>query len=321
MSSKEKKEEKVEKNDGERKRKYRSKATQEDVMYIRNHSTTKTDQEIADDLGGSIQWVRKIRTKYGITKVPTPEQKKGGIKQKDIDDRNKRIARGDLTAFDDIRDISRLKDNDLREYFESLFKNSSQYNLLTRMYTPEEIEYYLQEFSMHTTEIRKIGESINPQELRSLDTLIQTRIRMARLVADERDKKKLIEKIIKENGALTEDRVTDEIARNNIFMLKKDIEKVNKEWSELSTIATKSEQTLDITRQERVKRMSDAETGILRIIVEMQDRTKRERLERQAAKVEISTKKLNDKWKTMICKDDEEPLVETNKDIWKIKDD
>ena len=302
------------------KRKYRPMATQEDVMYLRNYASTKSDKELAEDLGGSIQWVRKIRHKYGIKKTVTVEEKKKGIKQKDIDEKNRRLAKGDLTAFDDVKDVASLIDNVLREYFENLFKNSSQYKMLTRMYTPDEIEYYLQEFSMHTTEIRKVGESINPQELRSLDTLIQTRIRMARLVADERDKKNLIEKIIKENGALTEDRVTDEIARNNIFMLKKDIEKVNKEWSELSVIATKSEQTLDITRQERVKRMSDAETGILRIIVEMQDKTKRERLEKQAAKVEISTKKLNDKWKKMICKDDEEPFIETNKDIWKIKD-
>jgi len=292
----------------------RGPATEEDIMYMRTYINNKTDRELAEDLGGSVSWVRKIRRQYGIKKTVTSAQKKMGVKQKDIDEKNERLANGDLTAFDDV-EATNLTDSDLRTYFENLFKNSSQYKMLQRMYTKEEIDFYLQEFSMHTTEIKKIGESISPQELRSLDTLIQARIRMMRLASEERDKRKMIENMVKEDGVLTEDKVSDEM-RSKIFVVKKDLEKVNKEWSELSIIATKMEQTLDITRQERVKRMSDAETGILRIIVDMQDKSKRQRLEKQAAKVELSTKKLNDRWKKAICAEDNEPLIETNRDIW-----
>jgi len=273
----------------------RKPASQEEIKYILTMYKDKTDAELAADLQGSVAWIRKIRKQYGISKVITEEQKEAGVTNAVI---RGKLELGDKTLIDDIAN-DRIKDDDLKTLFESLFKNTMQYKILEDIYTKDEVKYYLEEFSTHITEIKKLGETINAAELRDLDNLIQTRIRMNRLVKEEKEAR---DRLIELASVFSSTEISSE--EKTLFIMEKGsleekCNKISREWRELNTQALSIAKTLDVTRQERVKRMNDSENGVLKIIRTMQDKTKRERLEKQASMLKFSANKVQKEWENL----------------------
>jgi hypothetical protein len=246
-------------------------------------------------LGGSVPWIRKIRKKYGINKTTTQEQKDSGVTKEVI---RGKIELGDKTLIDDIAN-DRIKENDLKTLFESLFKNTMQYKTLEDIYTSDEVKYYLEEFSTHITEIKKLGETINAAELRDLDILIQTRIRMNRVVREEKEAKDRLQEL---SRLISDESIAQDIKTSFLLEaseLNEKTKQVSKDWRELNAQALALSKTLDVTRQERVKRINDSEGGILKIISTMRDKTKKDRLDKQASMLKFSSDKVEKEWREL----------------------
>ena len=290
--------------------KYRQKVSDIEIDFMRKHVDDMTDKQIANELKGSVSWVRKVRKENNIKKQRTKEDIMAGLKSGDMRVINEKMEDGDLTVINDI--VTSGMDKDLlQRQFETLFKNSGQYRLLKEIFTADELEYYLKEFSMHITEIRAMGETINASEMRALDTLIQTRIRMNRLVLDEKSTRLEIDECKREKLLAEEDKKCLLDAR--IFQLTKSCENVNRDWTSLNKQSLDIQKILDVTREERVKRHDSSKEGILQLVATMQDRKKRDRLESQAAAYKESTKRLADKWKKTGYMLDHENIEEITK--------
>ena len=285
-------------------RKKRKEVTPEDVDYIRKYSQSKKDKEIAEVLGFSVALIRKVRNDLGIRKNNT-------AKNEDIKEINEKVDRSDMTVVNDI-DMHGKSEDKIKAHFEALFKNSIQYQMLKEMYTGMEVEYYLQELSAHISDVKSMGETINASELRSLDQLIQNKVRMNRLVKEETNIKICIEGIVKR--VRYDETKLEEEETSKVFMFRKNIEKSNKDWKDLNETSIKLSQMLDVTRQERVKRSAAGENGILKIVKDLQDKTKREVVEKQSAMIEKSVNNLEKEWKEIKHIINDENIDEVNID-------
>ena len=260
---------------------------QDDIDYIRKHSSSKKDKEIAENLNCSIHTIRKVRRDLGIRKNKTE-------KNEDIKEINEKIDKSDMTVVNDM-DFRNKTEDKIRIHFEALFKNSAQYGMIKKMYTSEEVEYYLQELSAHISDVKSMGETINSSELRSLDQLIQNKIRMNRLVEEETNIKKCIDMLLR--PVRWDETKLEEEETAKIFMFRKNTEKTSRDWKDLNDTSIKLSQMLDVTRQERVKRSAAGENGILKIVNDLKDKKKRDVVEQQAAMIEQSVKNLEKEWR------------------------
>lgn len=278
--------------------------TQEDIDFIRKNASKMKDKEMAEAISCSISLIRKVRKDLGIRKNSTS-------KNEDIKEINEKIEKADMTVINDI-DFKGKDEDKIRVHFEALFKNSAQYGMIKKMYTADEVEYYLQELSAHISDVKSMGETINSSELRSLDQLIQNKIRMNRLVSDETNIKKCIDLILA--PVRWDETKLEEEETSKIFMFRKNIEKTNKDWKDLNDTSIKLSQILDVTRQERVKRSAAGENGILKIVKDMQEKTKREVVERQSAMIDKAVKNLEDEWREVEHIIDDSNIDKVNQD-------
>jgi len=270
----------------------RGKATQEEINFIRAYSTGEnalTDEEMAKQLGGSVPWVRKIRREHKISK--SGASRKRTTKEKTV---AHRIEDGDKTVVNDLSKVGIDEDRSIRKIFGDLFKNSSQYNLLKEMYTAKEIEYYLEEFSSLVAEIRSQGGTLSTSEFRNLDQWIQLTIRRNRLAVQEKNAHEAIRVALSPfDGNINE---ADEETRAIVFTLQASIKDIPRNIKDITDQAIKIQSELEMTRKERLKRMSDSERGVLNIIKTMQDEEKRAKVDRQAAMLEEAQKKIKSEW-------------------------
>lgn len=272
-------------------RKPKFEPTEKDINYILNFSTGKnaqTDKEIAEHLGCSIPYVRKIRKKHNIVKGSKPVDVEK-IAQKEI----KKGIQAGITAIDDVP-TKNLKLSQIKEIHKHLYKNSNQYKELEEMFSENEIEYYLEEFSAMIAEVKQQGGSLTTSEMRNLDMFIQLTIRRNRLLKEEKVVKNAIDKIFQNCDGNILDMEDDD--KSTLFQLQNSIKDVNRNLKEITEQSIKVQTALDMTRQERVKRMADSQQGVLKIIQTMQDDAERSRIERQASLMEKSMKKVREEW-------------------------
>ena len=267
----------------------RNPITEEELAFIRTYSTGPNkmkDKEIAEALGGSVAWVRKQRQKHGISKNDKTNQKK--LEQNIA----QRIDNGDINAINDIKVTAEDK---IKDIFKNLFKNTVHYEMLQNMFSKEEIRYYLEEFSALVSEVKSQGGTLTSSEFRNLDQWIQLSIRRNRLLSEEKRVKDMIDRLLAPvDGDLSE---AEDETRTQVFTLQTTIRDVSRNLKDITEQSIKVQSELEMTRKERLKRMTDSEKGILNIIQTMQDDQKRAQIDRQAAMLAEAQKKIEKSWK------------------------
>jgi len=268
----------------------RHNTTQADINFIRDHVDTMTDGDMAKILRGSVSWVRLTRRNHNIRK----NKKSVRPHDKKLSKIEKRLKYGDKTAVNDILDGPSSEEG-LRILFEQMFQNSQHHAMLKKMYTPEELKYYLEEFSTLFSEVKRQGGSLTSSEFRNLDSFIQSNIRKMRLVIDEKETKDTIRRILEPFDG--DESVASEEARAIIFTLRQQIKDVNRHYKDLNEQSIKTQEALDMVRKERLKRMTDQENGILKTIQYMQDKEKRKKISEHASYLEMAKSKVEREWK------------------------
>ena len=267
----------------------RNPITEEELAFIRTYSTGPNkmkDKEIAEALGGSVAWVRKQRQKNGISKNDKTNQKK--LEQNIA----QRIDSGDINAINDIKVTAEDK---IKDIFKNLFKNTVHYEMLQSMFSKDEIRYYLEEFSALVSEVKAQGGTLTSSEFRNLDQWIQLSLRRNRLLSEEKRVKDMIDRLLAPvDGDLSE---ADDEVRTQVFTLQTTIRDVSRNLKDITEQSIKVQSELEMTRKERLKRMTDSEKGILNIIQTMQDDQKRAQIDRQAAMLAEAQKKIEKSWK------------------------
>jgi len=270
----------------------KSKTTKEEISFIKAYSSgpnALTDQEIAKQLGGSVSWVRKVRREHKISKS-------GASRKKTTDEKTiaSRIDDGDKRVVNDLTRIGVDDDKSVKSIFGDLFKNTGHYALLKDMYTDKELEYYLEEFTTLVAEIKAQGGTLTSSEFRNLDQWIQLAIRKNRLAVQEKNALDAIRVCLEPfDGNINQ---ADEETRATIYQLQASIKDVPRNIKDITDQAIRIQGELEMTRKERLKRMSDSEKGVLNIIRTMQDEEKRAKVDRQAAMLLEARKKIEKEW-------------------------
>jgi len=210
--------------------------TSDQKKYIRKVYLYKNDIEIARELGVSPYTIKSFR---GKEKLRRKKSQKAPNNPSEM-----RQYKLDLYK---------------RKYIEA-FKNSKQYAILCESYTDDEIDYYLEEFIVHLYEVEEQGSILTSSEKRALDQLIQTQIAINRFAKREKDVQEAIKK--EQNG-------------NNdsqiLAALMSNLEFVSKELRNLRDTFIDLQKSLELTRQERSKKKSDAKINVLTLLEEIKD--------------------------------------------------
>ncbi len=240
--------------------------------YIRKVYLSKTDQEIAEEIGMSVFTVRQFRA---TEKLNRKESKK--VESKLTLDKHK----FDLNA----------------KKHEEIFKNTYHFTMLQKSYTPDEIDYYMGEFAAYSTEVEEEGSILKPSERRALDQLIRTQIDINRLVAKERT--------IHETMATTEDTVENAAQMRQLEFVLRELRGLRDTFSSL-------QQSLTMTRQEKAKKKGDARINALTILQELKDEKTRSGIGYWTSLTDKSMNKILKSWRESGNLLDSEALVDGN---------
>lgn len=124
--------------------------------YIRDNCFSKTDEEIAKNLGRSKLTITKIRKKFGIHKG-----------------QNGRILEVDKKKAEQSGRLNELMSEEQRiQFFKTQFVNSAYYDAIKNQFTDEEIQFYLEEWGSLCVQF----EDIIATETRQVDEYIKTAI-------------------------------------------------------------------------------------------------------------------------------------------------
>ena len=204
--------------------------SREVVEKIRELSPTTSDVALSRMLGVSRATIIYYRNKFGITKKT-------------------------LNPKTYTKKIENVEIKQKKRFFKD-FQNSQQYEILQRLYTKEELDFYFEEYWTHIKEIHSSGEELTAAEKRALDNLIQTKIRINRFLVEE---KQAIERI---NNTTNPDEVKE---------LQTKIDKISKNIKDLQDLYISIQKTLELTKQERSKKRSSTKVNILTILKEMKN--------------------------------------------------
>lgn len=274
----------------------------DEKAYIRANSigsNSMTDQQIADKLGGSIYWVRKWRKKLGIKKTGTadltPEQEKT-IKEARIKASGAaKINMSDPSTVNEL-DVRGMQLSDMRNLFEELFQNSMQYKQLEKSYSEEELKYYLEEFGAFVTEVKGQGENLTQSEFRNLDNLIQLNIRRNRLIAEEKEVRDTVQRIL-DNEGVDGIEALDGEKRATVYQLKQEIKDHPRWLKDINDQTIKVQEGLNMIRSKRIEMMKDSQKGILRVVQQFMNKDKKDDLDKQGSMLEAAKNKVEKKWK------------------------
>jgi hypothetical protein len=286
---------------GKRNKMGKKKATIENVKFIKDNFFRMTDEDMADALRMSVPLVRKIRKTEGLTKIG----------RKDVDSEEIVHTSKEVEAFEegDKSYLGKLLDDDdnkesIEKLFNRMFSNTQHFNILKLTYSEEEVKYYLQEFNALYSEVKSQGGTLTTSEFRCVDQYIQLTLRRNRLVREERS---VLEDIDQIKNGRTPVELTD-VEKATVFQLTNQIKDVGRNLKEINEMMLKLQESLDMSRKERLKRISDTQSGIPKLIQDMQDERKRSKVDRHAYLMRKAKDKMEKRWR------EEGIIMDTNKD-------
>mgnify|MGYP005850423211 CR=1 FL=1 len=275
--------------------KKKSKDSEENVRFIKDNFFRMTDAEIAKTLEMSVSLVRKIRQREGLAKTHVRSIKTYNERKENAQEYADDVAAvelGDKAKIGEILTDTRTRE-EIEKLFNRMFKNTEQFKILQQTYSEEEVRYYLQEFNALYSEIKSQGGSLTTSEYRNVDQYIQLTLRRNRLTKEERN---VITDIQAVKGGMQIDELSEE-QKSTIYQLNNQIKDVGRNIKEINEQLIRIQDSLDMSRKERLKRMTDNQSGIPRIIQEMQDSKQRDEISIQAALMREATEKLKARYK------------------------
>lgn len=243
--------------------------------YIRKVYLSKTDQEIAEEIGMSVFTIRQFRA-------------------------SEKLNRREVKKVDSKLDLDKHKFELHAKKHEEAFKNTHHYKMMEKSYTPDEIDYYMGEFAAYTTEVEEEGSILKPSERRALDQLIKTQININRLVTRERK--------IHETLSSTTDGIEEAAQLRQLEMVLREIRGLRDTFQSL-------QQSLTMTRQEKLKKKSDTRLNVLTILQELKDEKTRNGIGYWSSLTEKSINKILKKWRNEGSLLDSESMESTKDDI------
>jgi len=233
-----------------------SKLTPDQLNKLQQMYTVCTDETLAKEFNVSVPTIRYHRKRLGLGKHGKEDKSPDLVAEKE-----KELAR--------------------QRYFRH-FKNSKQYETLLKIYTTEEIDYYMEEYWNYIAEIEADGDILHASEQRALDSLIQTKIRINRFALQETKLLKVIE--------TSNDPQEIAEARNKL-------EKISKELKGMQAIYLDIHKSLEMTRQERSKKNINTRINIFTILDELKDAKLKKAIGYWCALSEQSMKKILSEWR------------------------
>ena len=266
------------------------KSTEENIKFIKDNFFRMTDKDMADSLRMSVALVRKIRGKHGLKKIKRGAESAHLITH--TAEEMGALEDGDKPKLGIILSDGYNK-KEVEALFERMFNNTQHFAILKETYSETEVKYYLQEFNALYSEVKSQGGTFTTSEFRCLDQYIQLTLRRNRLTREE---KAVLGDIDLVKNGRTPNELTDE-ERATVFQLANQIKDVGRNLKEINEMLLKLQDSLDVSRKDRLKRVSDTQSGIPKLIQDMQDDRKRQRVDRHAHLMNKAKEKMEKRWR------------------------
>ena len=275
--------------------KARRNLNRDEKVFIEENWQNMTDKEIGAYLGRPSDTVQKFRLRQGFVKNT------GALIEKMEGDNLKDAS----TVLDEIDRYKNLDPSQYRQVYEQEFRNTHQYKILEEMLDANEIDYYMQEFIQHIIEVKQQGGTLTTSEYRALDAIIHIQIRRIRLATHERRTLNLINTLNTRAIELTDRE------RQQLLQLNLDLSGITKEIKLLNDQFIDMQKSLNMTRQERLKRMSDQDISIMSLIEEIMNDKRNESISAYSDAMQKAKQKTRQNWVEegilrTVEKDDEE---------------
>ena len=260
--------------------------TIESQKFIRQNWKDMTDKVMSEKLNVPADTIQKFRKRHAM-------MKQKGARSK--------IEKRDLQAIDtELAEYKNATDSDCRRIFDREFRNTYQYEMLLETLTEWELKFYMQEFITYIIEVREQGGRFTTSEYRAIDYMIMTRIRQFRLSKQEKmtmdEVLHLRSSIKREENKTSPD--MEEVANMRARLLECDVSMkgIARDHKILGDQFDNTQNSLDITRKERLKRMTDQSISVLTLVEELQNQKRRENVSKYADLLNKAKKKIQADW-------------------------
>lgn len=219
-----------------------------EVDYLYKHYEHKTDVEMATDLGRTKNSVVEMRRKQGIKK------NKKSIKPEDI-----QHVMAEHTKLRESTNIADLDDAQQRRFWINSLKDSPIWSECLVMFEEDELELY----KMKWVDFMMTFDTINEIEKGSVHIMISCLIRINRY-----------QKLEKEYRDISKGNEDSELAAKSISL--------HREMKDMAEMYLKSQQDLDASRSQRIKKEGEQKINLLELLKELEKKEAREKFGREA---------------------------------------
>lgn len=264
--------------------------TSAELEYIRQHSVSQSDAEIAKVLNRKTETIAKYRKRMGIVKG-------GGGKIKEIGVPNTEKGPQVEKLFG-----KKLDENDKKEFFKTKLINSLYYDNIKKQFSKEEIDYYLEEWSALCLQFQDVVAT----ESRQIDELIKASIMGNRLL---RNIKFLEEQIEETQAYVKKIRLVVDI-ENNIEAQERDRElldlmqqmraeskNMTNDYHKIVSLKNQLLGQLNARRKDRIDQIKRSGNTFLSMVEAFQDTQVREVQGRYAELVKLAKENQKNKWR------------------------
>lgn len=259
--------------------------SQSEIQYIRLNCLTKTDDEIAKELGRDARTVVLNRKRLGIKK-----KSRGAVMN----------IEKPINANYDIAS-KKLTETQKTEFFKTILANSLYYKQLKEQYTKEELQFYEEEWGGLCVQF----EDILATEKRQIDEYIKAEIHGNRMLRNIKMLEDEIELIFKEIEKLRKhhDMQNDEEAQERDFQLQmltktmtSQSQGITRDYQENVKLRNSILAELNGRRKDRIDQISKRGTTFLSVIEAFRDKEIRDAHGRQMELVKLAKDKKKEEW-------------------------
>jgi CheY-like chemotaxis protein len=297
-----------------------------EILKIRDECLSKTDEQLAKELGRDIRTIANARKKLGITKST-------GGKVKALVAFNKTSSTQPTIPDHKLTTGLHLNESQRKEFFKTQLVNSLYYQNLKEQFTENEIDFYLEEWGALSIQFDDIANT----EKRQIDDLIKAEIMGNRMLRNIKVAEDIIENLQLDVEALrkSKDMDTDVQAQERDDMLNNMIRAIHSQTQVMANdyqrnfdLRSKVLSELNARRRDRVDQIKKGGTTFIGLVEAFRDRQLRATQGRHIELVRIAREKKRVEWnkpnifpdgtKDCILMDENSELVQ--KDIIRIEE-
>ena len=258
-----------------------------EIIYIAEHASVMTDQEIAVYLDRDIKTIGRHRRSLGIEKTAS-----GMVIKKDLHTDQ---------LINKAKKLHELTDGEKKVWFENQLKNSRSYPLLRQQLTRDEIGFYVEEFSILCVQF----EDVAITETRQIDELVKAEVldhRILRNIKYTEDAIELLAKQIetfrkKHDMTDEENQQRDDIMLNMVKQMAAQSNQMTSDHLRNVELRNKLLQDLSARRRDRVDEIDKSKNTFLGLVKAFEDEKVRESQGRHAELVRLAKDKKLDEWR------------------------